>query len=105
MRREIEAADFSARAAHRRRVPEPEIIGGIKSSTVADGDIGSIIGVQLVLPLFDRARPEKARAAGVDVTLEVWDDMVHDFQLFAADLPDAQRAIEGIGSFIRDRLT
>jgi cobalt-zinc-cadmium efflux system outer membrane protein len=63
LQREIEAADFSARAAHRRRVPEPEIIGGIKSSTVAEGDIGSIIGVQLVLPLFDRARPEKARAA------------------------------------------
>ncbi len=45
----------------------------------------------------------KARAAGVDVTLEVWDEMIHDFQLFAAELPDAQRAIEGIGSFIRER--
>ena len=66
LRRESEAADFAAQAAGRRLVPEPEIVGGIKSSTVAGGDIGGVIGVQLALPLFDRARPEKARAAARD---------------------------------------
>ena len=66
LRHEIEAATFAARAAGRRPIPEPEIVGGIKSLTVAGGNIGSVIAVQLTLPLFDRARPEKALAAARD---------------------------------------
>ena len=62
LQHEIEAAGFAAEAAGRRSVPEPEIIGGIKSSSGAGGDIGGVIGVQLSLPLFDRASPEKALA-------------------------------------------
>ncbi|MFM8408864.1 MAG: alpha/beta hydrolase [Alphaproteobacteria bacterium] len=46
---------------------------------------------------------ERARAAGVDVTLEVWDDMVHVWQAFAAILPEARDAIERIGAFVRAR--
>jgi acetyl esterase/lipase len=46
---------------------------------------------------------ERARSAGVDVTLEVWDDMFHDFQLFAGMLPEGQQAIDRIGDFIRER--
>ena len=66
LRHEIEAATFAARAAGRRPIPEPEIVGGIKSLTVAGGNIGSVIAVQLTPPLFDRARPEKALAAARD---------------------------------------
>ncbi len=62
LRHELTAADFATRAAGRRPVPEPEIVGGIKSSTVGGRDFGGVIGVQLTLPLFDRAGPEKARA-------------------------------------------
>lgn len=47
---------------------------------------------------------EKARAAGVDVTLEIWDEMIHVFQLFAAELPEARRAIDEIGVFLRKHL-
>jgi acetyl esterase/lipase len=46
---------------------------------------------------------ERARAAGVDATLEVWPEMVHDFQVFAATLPLAQRAIDELGAFVRAR--
>jgi len=46
---------------------------------------------------------ERARAAGVDVTLEAWDDMIHVWQIFAATLPEAREAIERIGEFIRKR--
>ena len=60
--REIESARFAERAADRRRVPEPEIIGGTKTSTFAGGDVGSVLSVQAVLPLFDRGRAERARA-------------------------------------------
>jgi len=48
---------------------------------------------------------EKARAAGVDVTLEIWDGMDHVFQAQAIILPEARRAIEGVGQFIQDKLT
>jgi monoterpene epsilon-lactone hydrolase len=43
----------------------------------------------------------RAKAAGVRVELEVWDDMIHVWQLFAAILPEGQQAIEKIGTFIR----
>ena len=46
---------------------------------------------------------ERARSAGVDVTLEPWDDMIHVFQFFASRLPEAQQAIDRIGQFMRER--
>lgn len=44
---------------------------------------------------------ERARAAGVEATVEIWDDMIHVWQLFAPILPEGQQAIERIGAFIR----
>jgi acetyl esterase/lipase len=44
---------------------------------------------------------DKATAAGVDVTLEPWEDMIHVWQLFAPMLPEGQQAIERIGTFIQ----
>ena len=44
---------------------------------------------------------DRAKAAGVDVTLEVWNDMVHVWHLFAPILREGQQAIERIGEFIR----
>ena len=46
---------------------------------------------------------ERAKAAGVDVTLEVWDHMIHVWQFFAAILPEGQQAIDRIGAFVRKR--
>lgn len=63
LRHEIEAAGFAARAAGRRRLPEPEVLAGTKSSSVAGGDVGSVVTVRATIPLFDRARPERALAA------------------------------------------
>ena len=62
LRKEVEAAGFAARAADRRRVPEPEVLGGTKTSTFSGGDVGSVLAVQAVLPLFDVGRAERARA-------------------------------------------
>jgi outer membrane protein, heavy metal efflux system len=62
LRKEIDAARLSLRAADRRRVPEPEVVAGTKSSTAAGGDTGSVITVHASLPLFDRHRPERAMA-------------------------------------------
>lgn len=46
---------------------------------------------------------EKARAAGVDVTLKVWDEMPHVWHLFAPILPEGRQAIDEIGSFVQAR--
>jgi acetyl esterase/lipase len=47
---------------------------------------------------------EKARAAGVDVSLVVWPGMWHVWHLFAPSLPEARQAVDAIGAFIRGRL-
>jgi len=44
---------------------------------------------------------EKAKSAGVDVNLDVWEDMVHVFQAFALWAPEGVQAIEKIGEFIQ----
>jgi monoterpene epsilon-lactone hydrolase len=46
---------------------------------------------------------EKARAAGVQVKLEVWPEMIHVWQLFASFLPEGQQAVDAIGNYIRER--
>jgi acetyl esterase/lipase len=45
----------------------------------------------------------RARAAGVDVTLEVWDEMPHVWHAFAGLLPESGQAIERIGSWLQQR--
>jgi len=47
---------------------------------------------------------DRAKSAGVDVTLEVWDRMWHVFHLHAPRLPEAQSAIGAIGTFGRQRI-
>jgi epsilon-lactone hydrolase len=48
---------------------------------------------------------ERARRAGVDVTLEHWEDMIHVFQAFAPMLPEGQQAVDKIGEYLRARWT
>jgi len=71
---EREAASFMAQGADRRRIPEPEIVAGTKSSSAGTGDVGSVFGVHFSLPLFDHGGPERAaahaRAAQVDAEAE-----------------------------------
>ena len=60
--KDADAASLSMRAADRRWIPEPEVRAGTKWSNVGGGDIGSVFGVQAVLPLFDHGQPEHALA-------------------------------------------
>ena len=48
---------------------------------------------------------ERAKAAGVDVTLEVWDEMIHVFQIFAPTLPEGQQAIDKIGEWVKQHVS
>ena len=46
---------------------------------------------------------ENARGAGVDVTLEIWDEMFHVFQM-ARFLPETKEAVEHITRFVSHNL-
>ncbi|MBN2386264.1 MAG: alpha/beta hydrolase [Anaerolineales bacterium] len=56
--------------------------------------------------LFDDSTrlAEMAHAAGIDATIEIWEGLWHVFQGFAPYLPEAQKAIDSIGSYIRMHL-
>lgn len=58
------------------------------------------VGTREVL-LSDSTRfAEKAQEAGVEVTLEIEEGLIHVWQMFP-DVPEAQAAIERIGAFVR----
>ena len=46
----------------------------------------------------------RAKAAGVEVTFEPWDDMIHVWQTFADMLPEGRQAIADIGKYVDARL-
>ena len=46
----------------------------------------------------------KAKAAGVDVVLEEWPDMIHVWHLFANRLSEGRAAIERVGAYLRERI-
>ncbi|MGF6310737.1 monoterpene epsilon-lactone hydrolase [Bradyrhizobium sp. i1.8.4] len=45
----------------------------------------------------------RAKAAGVDVVLQVWDGMIHVFQMFP-EIPQAREAIASLANFLRNHL-
>lgn len=46
---------------------------------------------------------ERAKTAGVDVTLEVWDEMIHVWQLFYQMLPEGTQALDRIGEYLVEK--
>jgi outer membrane protein, heavy metal efflux system len=60
--REGDAAMLAERSAGRRAFPEPEVVGGTKTSNALGGDVGSIVSLHITVPLFDRGHPEQAAA-------------------------------------------
>jgi acetyl esterase/lipase len=48
---------------------------------------------------------ERAKVAGVEVTLDIWEGMWHNWHAFAPQLPEGLQAIERVGQFIRQKLT
>ncbi|WP_420145539.1 alpha/beta hydrolase [Sphingobium sp.] len=53
--------------------------------------------------MFDDATrvAAKAQAAGVDVTLDIWEEMVHSWTLFSDLIPEGRDAIASIGAFVQ----
>jgi len=44
---------------------------------------------------------KRAREAGVEVQLDIWEDMIHVFQAFAVMAPEGTESINKIGEFIK----
>jgi len=62
------------------------------------------VGTPEVL-LSDSTRlAERAREAGVKVTVELWENMQHDWHFTASFIPEGREAIARIGEFIRNRI-
>jgi len=55
--------------------------------------------------LFDDAKrlAEKAEECGIEVELEIWEEMIHVWHLFAHVLDEAKDAIQKIGDFVRKK--
>jgi epsilon-lactone hydrolase len=61
------------------------------------------VGDHEVLLDDSRTLETKAKAAGVEVTLEVWDEMIHVWHLFHPMLPEGVKALEGIGGYLNKK--
>jgi acetyl esterase/lipase len=46
----------------------------------------------------------KAEAAGVQVQLDIWEEMIHVWPVFADILPEGRQAIDKIGDYIKARV-
>jgi epsilon-lactone hydrolase len=71
-------------------------LGGLPPLLIQVGDRETVRDDSVMLA-------DKARTAGVDVDLQIWDGMIHVFQMFA-EIPEAQRAITFIAGFLNRHL-
>ena len=62
------------------------------------------VGQHEVLRSDSESFTRSARAAGVDIRLEVWPGMWHVWHAFAGVVPESGRAIARVGAFIRETL-
>jgi acetyl esterase/lipase len=72
-------------------------LGGLPPLLVQVGDRETVLDDSVTLA-------DKARTAGVAVDLQVWDGMIHVFQMFGAELPEAHQAIAAIAGFLNRHL-
>jgi acetyl esterase/lipase len=62
------------------------------------------VGTREVLYSDSTRIAEKAKAAGVDVTLEVGEGLIHVWQLFGDAVPESKDAVARIGAYLKRRI-
>jgi acetyl esterase/lipase len=72
-------------------------LAGLPPLLIQVGDRETVLDDSTVLA-------EKARAAGGETELQVFDGMIHVFQMFAAELAEARQAIASLSEFLRKHL-
>jgi acetyl esterase/lipase len=101
--------NYDSSLAHARRYvgPDGDLKHPLASPLYADlhGLPPLLILVGTHESLFDDSSrfASKAREAGVEVELDVWDEMIHVWPLFADMLPEGRAAIERIGAYVKAR--
>jgi epsilon-lactone hydrolase len=70
---------------------------GLPPLLVQVGDCETVLDDSVMLA-------DKARTAGVAVDLQVWDGMIHVFQMFGEELLEAHQAIASIAGFLNRHL-
>ena len=95
------------------RMAEAYLAGADPKTPLASPLYGDLRGLPPMLvqvgtaeTMYDDSRlyAEKAQAAGVDITFEPWEDMIHGWHGSAAVLPEAQEAIDSVGAYFRFRI-
>ncbi|MDD9902891.1 MAG: alpha/beta hydrolase [Rhodospirillaceae bacterium] len=95
------------------RMAEAYLAGADPKTPLASPLYGDLSGLPPMLvqvgtaeTMYDDSRlyAEKAQAAGVDITFEPWEDMIHGWHGSAAVLPEAQEAIDSVGAYFRSRI-
>lgn len=62
------------------------------------------VGTREILLDDSKRVAAKAKEAGVDVTIEAWDGLIHVWQLFGPNVPEAQQAVARIGEFAQKHI-
>jgi len=58
------------------------------------------VGTSEILLDDSKRLAERAKKDGVEVVLEIWEEMIHSWHFFAFMLPEGRKAIAGLGNFI-----
>jgi monoterpene epsilon-lactone hydrolase len=70
---------------------------GLPPLLIHVGEAEILVGGSIILA-------ERARAAGVEVTLDVWPDMIHVWHVFAGRVPESTEAVARAGAWIAKAL-
>jgi hypothetical protein len=73
-------------------------------NTYRKKDLGAINIGRYLCGACTSSSSAEARAAGVEVRLDVFPEMYHLFQLAAGNMPEADDAVERIGMWLQRRL-
>lgn len=96
---------FMAQAYLRGEKPEHPLASPLYANLQGLPPILIQVGTDEVL-LDDAVRfADKAKLFGVEVTLDVWPQMIHVWQLFSFLLPESKRAIEAASRYVRTKTT
>jgi acetyl esterase/lipase len=61
------------------------------------------VGTREILVDDARRLVERARAAGVEVTAEIEEGLIHVWQFFGPQVPEARKSLQSIGAFLENR--